>query len=265
MTWTLLTTWPSFLTHNSKCRIKPTGFSNFSTCLGLNIHRGKSKVLEVNASNNNPITLAEEALEEVDRFTYLGSIVDKQGGTEADIKIRTCKARAVFNQLKNVWGSGDLTLRIKIRIFNTLVKPVLLYGAETWRITAINKKKIQSFINACLRKILRIRWPKTIRNDVLWQRTNQLPVEVEILQRKWKWIDHTLRKPVSSITRQALTWNPQGRRRRGRPRNTWRRDLEEDTKKIGYTWGQLERLALDRDVWKALVSGLCPSRDDRQT
>ena len=46
---------------------------------------------------------------------------------------------------------------MKIRIFNTIVKPVLLYGAETWRITVATMKGIQTFMNSCLRGIFRIR------------------------------------------------------------------------------------------------------------
>ena len=52
-----------------------------------------------------------------------------------DVKVRTGRAKAAFLQLKNVWTSPKLTINIKIRIFNTTVKPVLLYGAETWRTT----------------------------------------------------------------------------------------------------------------------------------
>lgn len=62
-------------------------------------------------------------------FTYLGSAVDKLGGTDADVKLQIGKARAAFPQLRNVWGSSDLPLNTKLRI---LVKPALLYGPETW-------------------------------------------------------------------------------------------------------------------------------------
>ena len=127
-------------------------------------------------------------LEEVNSFTYLGSIVDIQG---ADVKARTGKARAVFLQLKNVWSSKDLTLQTKIRIFNSNVKPVLLYGSETWRTTVATTKKVQTFINSCLRRILRICWPITINNEDLWQRTNQRPADAEIMMRRWRWIGHT--------------------------------------------------------------------------
>ncbi|KAH3850287.1 hypothetical protein DPMN_092695 [Dreissena polymorpha] len=53
--------------------------------LGLTINKGISKVFRTNASNNTPITVQGKALEEVDSFTYLGSILDNQGGTDADV------------------------------------------------------------------------------------------------------------------------------------------------------------------------------------
>ena len=88
--------------------------------------------------------------------------------------------------------------------------------------------EVQTFINSCLRRILKVHWPDKINNTSLWEKTQQIPAERE-MGRRWGWIGHTLRKPVASTTRQALFWNPQGKRRRSRQRNTWRRDLLEDT------------------------------------
>ena len=90
-----------------------------------------------------------------------------------------------------------------------------------------------------------------------------LPTHVEIQQRCWRWIGNTLRKPATNTAKQALRWNPQGKRKRGRPQKPWRRDLDADAKKMGHTWGRLERLAQDRDGWRDLVSGLCPRRGNR--
>ena len=207
-----------------------------------------------------PVTLEDKPLEEVESFTYLGSIINQQGGTDVDVKTRIGKARAAFITLRNIWKSRQITTRTKLRLFNSNVKSVLLYGAETWRTIKTTTNRIQTFINSCLRKILRIHWPETISNKDLWQRTNQLPAEQELRRRRWRWIGHTLRKPPSNITRQALTWNPQGKRKRGRPKNTWRRDLEADTRQMGYSWRELERLAQDRGRWRAVVDGLCPAR-----
>ena len=75
-----------------------------------------------------------------------------------------------------------------------------------------------------------------------------------------RWLGHTLRKPPSNISRQALNWNPQGQRKRGRPRNTWRRELEKDIKRTGHTWKQLEGIAQDRGDWRVIVGGLCSGR-----
>ena len=59
-----------------------------------------------------------------------------------------------------------------------------------------------------------------------------------------------------NITRQSLQWNPQGRRKKGRPRTTWRRCVEEDMKRGGHSWGGLQKLAQDRDGWRAVICGL---------
>ncbi|VDP89329.1 unnamed protein product [Schistosoma mattheei] len=73
-------------------------------------------------------------------------------------------------------------------------------------------------------------------NTVLWERTNQLPSEEEIVKRRWKWIGHTSRKSSNCITRQALTWNPEGRRKIGRPKNTLRRIIEADMGGMNNDW-----------------------------
>ena len=118
---------------------------NTSACLGLNIHRGKSKVLKGNTGNTNPITLRDEPFEEVESFTYLGSTINTVGGTDEDVKTRIGKARNAFRQLGNVWRSTTLSTRTKIRMFNTLVKPVLLYESETWRTTNTITGEITDF------------------------------------------------------------------------------------------------------------------------
>ncbi|VDO95649.1 unnamed protein product [Schistosoma margrebowiei] len=95
------------------------------------------------------------------------NIIDGQGGSDSDVKARIGKARFAFLQLKNIWNSKQLSTNIKVRIFNINVKAVLLYGAETWRTTTTTIKKVQVFINSCLRKILNIHWPDTISNSLL--------------------------------------------------------------------------------------------------
>ncbi len=165
-----------------------------SSQVGLNVHKDKTKILKVNTTSTEPIILNGIPLKEVQSFTYLGSIIVQQGGTDADVKARIGKVRVGFIQLKNIWASRELETT-KIQLFNSNVKTVLLYGAETWRMTKTTLRKIQTFINSCLRRILQIRWPDTISKANLWGRTCQLSAKEEIRKRRWGWIGHTFREP----------------------------------------------------------------------
>lgn len=254
----------ALLSHShQQMQAKTSNLAHFSSRIGLSIHEEKTKVMKVNTQGSQSVKLNQTNLPEVETFTYLGSVINKQGGSDADIKTRIGKARGAFIALNNIWKSQQITTRTKLRLFNSNVKSILMYGSETWRYTKTNMNRIQTFINTCLRKIFKIKWPDTISNNELWQRANQAISEQEIRQRKWRWIGHTLRKSPSNITRKALTWNPQGRRKRGRPKNSWRRDLEAETREIGNSWRELESLAQDRRRWRALVDGLCPTRGHR--
>ncbi|VDP56062.1 unnamed protein product [Schistosoma mattheei] len=88
-----------------------------------------------------------------------------------------------------------------------------------------HNKKVQVFVIGCLHKILSVRWPYTNSNNLLWERTDQLPAEEEIRKRCWNWIEHTLRKSPNCIRRQAATCNPEVKRKSGRPRSTLRQEL----------------------------------------
>ncbi|VDO90887.1 unnamed protein product [Schistosoma margrebowiei] len=156
----------ALLSHtHDQMQMKTASVAAVSASVGLSIHKGKTKVLKYKAENSNPITLDGETLEDVESFTYLRSIIDEQGGSDADVKARIGKTGVAFQQL-SIWNSKQLSTNIKVRIFNRNVKAVLLYGAETWRTTTAIKK-VQVFINSCLRKILNIHWPDTISNSLL--------------------------------------------------------------------------------------------------
>ncbi|VDO54334.1 unnamed protein product [Schistosoma margrebowiei] len=173
---------------HEQMQMKTASVAPVSASVGLGIHKGKTKVLKFKAENNNPNTIDCETLENVESFTYLGSIINELAGSDADVNARIGIARTAFPQLKNIWNSKQLSTNIKVRIFNNNIKAVLLCGAETWRTTTTTIKKVQVFINSCLRKILNIHWPDTTNNSVFWERTNQLPAEEEIRKRRWKWI-----------------------------------------------------------------------------
>ena len=129
--------------------------ARISAQVGLKIDKKKTKILRLNTTCERPIMLEAEGLEEVEWFKYLGSIVDTRGGTWADVKKTTSKARAAFHILRNVWKSKVIGKTTKIRLFNTHIKYVMLYGSETWRMKKTTLKRIQTFVNQCLRNIIR--------------------------------------------------------------------------------------------------------------
>ncbi|VDP73057.1 unnamed protein product [Schistosoma curassoni] len=65
---------------------KMTSVVATSAAVGLNIHKGKSKILRYNTAFNNLITTDREDLEDVKTFAYLGSIIDDNGESDADVK-----------------------------------------------------------------------------------------------------------------------------------------------------------------------------------
>ena len=247
----------ALLSHShSQMRDKTTHLETVSAGTGLKINRKKTELMKITSTANTLVTARGEPIREMDSFFYLGSAIDQQAGTDRDVTARMDKARTAFVMLKNIWASKNISRRTKLRIFSSNVKLVLQYGSETWRKTKTMLRKIQIYqhMSEC---IYNIRWPEMIQNEDLWERARQEPVAKQILKRKWGWILHNLWKPASSITRQALNWNPQGKTKRGRPRNSWRRDTKAEPKQQGYNWTRAARTAQNRVRWRRVIDGLC--------
>ena len=190
----------------------------------------KTKVLKANTNNQANLNVNSTALEEVNNFTYLGSVVDNTGGSELDIKTRIGKARTSFRMTGTILTTG--TINTKIRLFNSNIKTILLYGCKTWKTTKSLLNKLQAFFNNCLMRIINIRWPDKIKNTDLWEKTKKIPVEQDI---KKIALDRVHVKKTNELHHQAgPTMNPQGKRRVGRPRKTWKRNTTHEMEKPGY-------------------------------
>lgn len=237
--------------------IKLNQLIKYASQVGLKINVAKTKLLRLNATTTCNISIDGERIEEVDNFCYLGSIISKSGGADADVVNRTQKARQAFCMLNRLWSAPNISRNLKIKIFKTNVLSVLLYGCETWKVTNSIIQKVQVFINKCLKRILKIYWPNTIRNEHLWSETGFERMELMIRRRKWNWIGHTLRKPVGDIARSSLDWNPQGSRRRGCPKTTWKRTVVKEAGSIGKVWKEVLDLAKNRVRWRLFVDALC--------
>ena len=133
--------------------------------------------MNIPTNPDQSITINGEQLKQSNKFTYLGSVISSEDGSKADIKNRIDKARVAFNSLHKVWNSKKLVLKTKIRLYNSNVKSVLLYGAECWRTVKTETKQLNAFHNSCLRRICKIFWPNKISNIELYAKTKCNSIE----------------------------------------------------------------------------------------
>ena len=246
---------------HSHLQEKTDRLGNFAAQAGLTVSTSKTQVMFINPKVTAPTTINGKPLESVDDFTYLGSLISKDNGAQKDIKARLGKAQGAFARLRTIWKTKQYSLHTKIRLYNSNVKSVLLYGSECWRVTKTDMCRVESFHNRCLRRICRIFWPNTISNIDLYTETGSRSIVAEIKRRRLRWLGHVLRMDENRIPKIALRWTPPGKRKRGRPKTTWRRTVMDELKEGNITWGQAQHVARDRAEWKKITAALCPSRD----
>ena len=198
-------------------------------------------------------------IEEVENFTYLGANVTKDGGGAVDVRRRIALASAQFKRISNIWQASNISRKIKVSLFKSLVMSVLVYGCETWKLTKGEEEKLDTFQNKCLRKILKVRWQQHISNATVLEAAEMDRVSEEVRRKRWSWIGHVLRKDQRDDCAVTLGWTPDGRRKRGIPKTNWRRMVEVERNSAGWgTWNLACQAAADQQQWKN-VRALCAS------
>ena len=194
--------------------------------------------------DGNPIEYVEE-------FCYLGSIIQHNSSCDADIG----KANSVFARLNRIWKDRKLSLQIKMRLYESLILPTLLYSAETWNMTVVNRKKLEAAHHKWLRKILRISCVDRVTNEEVRWRTGQESLKTIIRRRRLRWFGHMHRMSTSRLAHQALDWTPpEFRKKPGRPGRSWKSTIKEDLTLLGLTWDEAKEEVEDREEWRCRVA-----------
>ena len=107
----------------------------------------------------------------------------KEGSGTEDIKKRLSKQQEAFFNLMRIWNTRSIGRHTKIKLFKALVRPVLLYRCEAWKLTSA-EKKLDRFQFMCLRCTLRIWWPQRIQNDTISQVTSVKKFSDKFLKEK---------------------------------------------------------------------------------
>ena len=76
-----------------------------------------------------------------------------QNSIQEEIKSRLKSGNACYHSVQNLLSSNLLPQNIKIRIYRTVILPVVLYGCETWSLTLREERRLRAFENRVLRRV----------------------------------------------------------------------------------------------------------------
>jgi hypothetical protein len=89
----------------------------------------------------------------VERFKYLGTTLTDKNCTQEEIKCRLNSGNAYYHSVQSLLSSRLLSRNVKIKIYKTIILPVILYGCETWSLTLWEKDRLRVFDNRVLGRI----------------------------------------------------------------------------------------------------------------
>ena len=192
--------------------------------VGLSMNTGKTKYMSYNTIQQFEIKAIDGSnLKRVDDFKYLGAWIDSSA---KDLKIRKALAWRTCHQMRNIWKS-TLSRKMKLRIMHTTVESVLLYGCDTWTLTKTLLKQLDGTYTRIQRMILNVHWSQKVTNEVLYGAIEK--ISTKIRRRFLKFAGHCLRRD-DEVVSDLVLWEPtHGTRRRGRPPESYIRNLERET------------------------------------
>jgi len=107
--------------------------------------------------------------------------------------------------------------KTRIKFYNTLALPVLLYGSETWTIKARNARRITAAEMKYMRRTAGYSWTDYKTNAQIAKELKITPILDKLLEYKRNWIQHVNRMPRNRLPRVMKHYSPNGRRNHGRP------------------------------------------------
>ncbi|VFQ84645.1 unnamed protein product [Cuscuta campestris] len=222
---------------------------------GFRISRNKTEYMECRFSGRDTESEVEVKIDshlvpKVDRFRYLGSVIQADGELDADVGHRVGVAWAKWRLASGVLCDPKISPRMKGKFYRSVVRPAMLYGAECWAV----KKTHVCRLHAAEMQMLRWMCGKTrldrISNEVIRRQVGMAPVEDKLREVRLRWFGHVRRRDAD-----APVWRCEritvigGSRGRGRPRKNWNEVIRQDLGLLDLT----EDMTLDRNLWKIRI------------
>jgi hypothetical protein len=243
---------------------KTTRLSRKTKRVGLKISAKKTEIMRIGTADERGITLEVKELKDIDEFVCLGCKITKTGGSAEDVAARINKARVAFMNLGRVWRSKLYRKNTKLKLFNAIVKSTLTFGCKCWVLTKKSEKRLRVFHLICLWRLLGIFYPNLVSNAEVLKRSAQRDIVADIVERRWRWIGDIERKSGEHLTKEAFRWEATGKKKRGRPKLTWRRMVEEEARSaMGFSFGRLLQRDGDRRESRRLVAAVSAFKGQR--
>ena len=193
-----------------------------SHSFGLQINAAKTHVMVHGSSEE--IHLGGKAINQVDSFKYLGSMVGIDGDSTPEICARLAIARNATSQLIGLWKAKEISLKLKIQLVKSLVWSIIaLYGAESWTLKQRDMKKIESFELWVWRRMLQVSWKEKKTNAWIRQKVG-IPEKEGLLsqlrKRKLTKYGHWKRR-ADSLVQITIEGEVEGKARPGRRKTGW--------------------------------------------
>ena len=161
-----------------------------------------------------------------------------------------------FHANQDLFKSKLLTKKPKLRMYQTLVTPVVTYACETW----VLKENIKTKLRVFERKVLRRIYGATKESDGTWriksnEEINRLIGNKNTINyikaQRLAWFGHVHHMPDNSMVKKVYEWSPALTRSLGKPKNSWEDDVISDITNMKITtWRDCIR---NRPKWKELV------------
>jgi hypothetical protein len=229
---------------------------------GLKMNKEKTVIMRIDRQDDNEdmnVLIEGERIEEVDSFKYLGSVFHRKGRVDFDVAERISKFGRSVEMFYPFLREENVPLNVKKIIFESILTPLLMYGAECWTTTTKTRSRIQAAEMRPLRTMIGKSRRDRVRNERVRERIGVCPVQKKIEKSQLRWLGHLERMDDQRVAKRCFQWVPEGRRPRGRPRKRWKDEIEEVLEKNGLP--ELRELRennafLDRRNWRSRLNQL---------
>ena len=228
--------------------------------IGLQINQEKTKYMEVNIKHGKTpfFEVNECKFENVDQFKYLGTLITKDNNLHKELTHRIIMANRSYAGLKRQLKSHLLSTKTKIKLYRTLIRPILIYGSECWSLTKKEEEDLRVFERKVLRRIYGPTYDKGAwrvkYNNELYQLYGEPDIIKVVKAARLRWLGHLWRTEENYPCRKLTFNNPDGVRRRGRPPVRWLDSVESDLHSIGISAWRTK--ARDRNQWRKVVKAV---------